>query len=152
MFTRSEAVRATGKSAPTIDNYLKAGKLPNAVSIANGRSKTWQIPLTDLVAAGLLKNIETNTASAADNKQDDSELLRERVLRLEAELQVVKIDLAKAETKSEQLEARLKDSKEFFRAFQNQIETKQAQEARRFWWNRNKPILKDKPDWNSDTD
>jgi uncharacterized protein YlxW (UPF0749 family) len=140
MFTRSEAVRATGKSAPTIDNYLKAGKLPNAVSIPNGRSKTWQIPLTDLVAAGLLDRVESEIASAPDIERDETQLLKERLAALEA--------------KSEQLENRVQDlikRAEFAeRAYQNQIETRQTQDNRRSWWNRNK--LKDRPEWDSSRD
>lgn len=148
MFTRSEAVRATGKSAPTIDNYLKAGKLPNAISVPNGRSKTWQIPLTDLVAAGLLDKVESEPQSARDIEQDKTQALREENAALRA--------------KSEQLESRIQEAlsrvqealkrAEFAeRAYQNQIETRQTQESRRSWWNK-KPTLKTRPDWDSDRD
>lgn len=141
MFTRSEAVRATGKSAPTIDNYLKAGKLPNAISVPNGRSKTWQIPLTDLVAAGLLDKVESEPQSARNLEQSEVQSLREK--------------LARFEVKSEQLESRVQDllkRAEFAeRAYQNQLETRQTQESRRKWWSK-KATLKDRAEWNSDTD
>jgi uncharacterized protein YlxW (UPF0749 family) len=138
LFNISEAARATGKSIPTIHNYLKAGKLPNAISTPNGKSKTWQIPLTDLVAARLLDRVESEPDSARKVEQDETQTLRERVARLEAE--------------NEQLKERVQDSKEFLRALQTQIETRATQEARRSWWGRNKPTLKARPDWDSDRD
>jgi DNA-binding transcriptional MerR regulator len=138
LFNISEAARATGKSIPTIHNYLKAGKLPNAVSTPNGKSKTWKIPLTDLVAAGLLDRVESEPQGARNMEQDETQALREKVARLEAE--------------NEQLKERVQDGKEFLRALQTQIETRATQEARRSWWSRNKPILKDRPDWDSDRD
>jgi uncharacterized protein YlxW (UPF0749 family) len=138
LFNISEAARATGKSIPTIHNYLKAGKLPNAISTPNGKSKTWQIPLTDLVAARLLDRVESEPEGARKVEQDETQLLREKVARLEAE--------------NEQLKERVQDGKEFIRAIQNQLETRATQEARRSWWGRNKPTLKARPDWNSDTD
>lgn len=137
LFNISEAARATGKSIPTIHNYLKAGKLPNAVSTPNGKSKTWQIPLTDLVAARLLDRVEPETNSPQP-AQNENQLLREKVARLEAE--------------NEQLKERVQDSKEFLRALQTQIETRATQEARRSWWSRNKPALKDRPEWDSSRD
>ena len=138
LFNISEAARATGKSIPTIHNYLKSGKLPNAISQPNGKSKTWQIPLTDLVAARLLDKVEPETPSARNTEQDETQTLRERVARLEAE--------------NEQLKERVQDSKEFLRALQTQIETRATQEARRSWWGRNKPTLKARPEWDSDRD
>jgi uncharacterized protein YlxW (UPF0749 family) len=138
LFNISEAARATGKSIPTIHNYLKAGKLPNAISTPNGKSKTWQIPLTDLVAARLLDRVESEPDSARKVEQDETQLLREKVARLEAE--------------NEQLKERVQDGKEFIRAIQNQLETRATQEARRSWWGRNKPTLKARPDWDSDRD
>jgi uncharacterized protein YlxW (UPF0749 family) len=137
LFNISEAARATGKSIPTIHNYLKAGKLPNAVSTPNGKSKTWQIPLTDLVAARLLDRVEPETNSPQP-AQDENQLLREKVARLEAE--------------NEQLKERVQDSKEFLRALQTQIETRATQEARRSWWSRTRPTLKDRPEWDSSRD
>jgi uncharacterized protein YlxW (UPF0749 family) len=138
LFNISEAARATGKSIPTIHNYLKSGKLPNAVSQPNGKSKTWQIPLTDLVAARLLDKVESEPEGARKTEQDETQTLREKVARLEAE--------------NEQLKERVQDSKEFLRALQTQIETRATQEARRSWWGRNKPTLKARPDWDSDRD
>ena len=85
LFNISEAARATGKSIPTIHNYLKSGKLPNAVSQPNGKSKTWQIPLTDLVAARLLDRVESEPEGARKVEQDETQTLREKVARLEAE-------------------------------------------------------------------
>jgi uncharacterized protein YlxW (UPF0749 family) len=121
LFNISEAARATGKSIPTIHNYLKSGKLPNAVSQPNGKSKTWQIPLTDLVAARLLDKVESEPQSARDMEQDETQALREEIAALRA--------------KSEQLESRVQEAlkrAEFAeRAYQNQIETRQTQDNRR---------------------
>jgi DNA-binding transcriptional MerR regulator len=138
LFNISEAARATGKSIPTIHNYLKAGKLPNAISTPNGKSKTWQIPLTDLVAARLLDKVESEPEGARNTDQDEIQRLREKVAGFEAKI--------------EQLEARVQDSKEFLRVLQTQLETRETQEARRSWWNRNKPTLKARPEWDSDRD
>lgn len=138
LFNISEAARATGKSIPTIHNYLKSGKLPNAVSTPNGKSKTWQIPLTDLVAARLLDRVESEPDSARKVEQDETQLLREQVARLEAE--------------NYQLKERVQDGKDFLRALQTQIETRDTQEARRSWWGRNRPTLKARPEWDSDRD
>jgi DNA-binding transcriptional MerR regulator len=132
LFNISEAARATGKSIPTIHNYLKAGKLPNAISTPNGKSKTWQIPLTDLVAARLLDKVESEPEGARNTDQDEIQRLREKVAGFEAKI--------------EQLEARVQDSKEFLRVLQTQLETRETQEARRSWWNRNKPTLKARPE------
>jgi DNA-binding transcriptional MerR regulator len=138
LFNISEAARATGKSIPTIHNYLKAGKLPNAISTPNGKSKTWQIPLTDLVAARLLDKVESEPEGARNTDQDEIQRLREKVAGFEAKI--------------EQLEARVQDSKEFLRVLQTQLETRETQEARRSWWGRNKPTLKARPEWDSDRD
>jgi len=138
LFNISEAARATGKSIPTIHNYLKSGKLPNAVSTPNGKSKTWQIPLTDLVAARLLDRVESEPESARNTDQDEIQRLREKVAGFEAKI--------------EQLEARVQDSKEFLRVLQTQLETRETQEARRSWWGRNKPNLRARPEWDSDRD
>jgi DNA-binding transcriptional MerR regulator len=138
LFNISEAARATGKSIPTIHNYLKAGKLPNAISTPNGKSKTWQIPLTDLVAARLLDKVVSEPESARNTDQDENQTLREKVARLEAE--------------NYQLKERVQDSKEFLRALQNQLETRQTQEARRFFWGKTRQTLKARPEWDSDRD
>jgi hypothetical protein len=53
-FTRSEASRITGRSLTTIDNYLKAGKLPKARRTQEGKRLRWEIPLSDLISSRLL--------------------------------------------------------------------------------------------------
>jgi DNA-binding transcriptional MerR regulator len=64
LFTLSEAARVTGKSLMTIRTYLEAepSKLPNAFQTPKGKTKAWNIPLTDLVMAGLLDQLETDKA------------------------------------------------------------------------------------------
>ena len=52
----AQAAKVTGKSLMTIRAYLEAkpSKLPNAFQTPRVKAKTWNIPFTDLVAAGLL--------------------------------------------------------------------------------------------------
>lgn len=136
LFTRSEAMRITGKSGPTIDSYLKAGKLPNAKSVPKGKSNSWQIPLTDLVAAGLLDKVAT--APEPEPLQvllDDLQAAKERLALAELELRLIKESL-------EGYKEREQTSKALIKTFTNILETRQVQEARRAWWKRpstNKP-------------
>jgi uncharacterized protein YlxW (UPF0749 family) len=149
-FTISEAARATGKSIPTIHAYLKANKLPNALAIPKGKSRSWQIPLTDLVAAGLLDQVESKDTAPAvrtlsDEERDELIRLRERAEQLEARVK--------------ELQDRVKDHKDFIKQYTNELETRATQEARRkrfrLWptpGEQRQPILKDRPDWDSDRD
>jgi DNA-binding transcriptional MerR regulator len=121
----SEAARATGKSIPTIRNYLDKGKLPNATSKAKGSSKAWLIPLADLVAAGLLDKVSTPSEPALAPVSEVMEL-REQVAALKAE--------------NSQLRERLDDLKQsradLIAAYAPQIETSEKQARRRSWFSR----------------
>ena len=121
----SEAARATGKSIPTIRNYLDKGKLPNAKSKPKGSSKAWFIPLTDLVAAGLLDKVSTPSEQALAPVSEVMEL-REQVAALKAE--------------NNQLRERLDDLKQsradLIAAYAPQIETSEKQARRRSWFSR----------------
>jgi DNA-binding transcriptional MerR regulator len=121
----SEAARATGKSIPTIRNYLDKGKLPNAKSKPKGSSKAWFIPLADLVAAGLLDKVTSGSEPAQAPVSEVMEL-REQVAALTAE--------------NAQLRERLDDLKQsradLIAAYAPQIETGQKQAARRSWFRR----------------
>lgn len=127
LFTRSETMRLTGKSGPTIDSYLKAGKLPNAFTVPKGKSRSWQIPLTDLVAAGLIDKVETQPDPGPEPVQlllNDLQAVRERLTLAELELRLVSESL-------EEYKEREQQHKTVIKAFTNVLETKQAQEARR---------------------
>lgn len=121
----SEAARATGRSIPTIRNYLETKRLPNAKAVKNGERKTWRIPLTDLVAAGLLDNVKPTTASASDSQALAE--ARELIAALRAENGQLRERLADAQQARADLIA----------AYAPRIETAQTQaERRRFWFSR----------------
>jgi hypothetical protein len=139
----TQAANASGKSNPTIRKYLRDGRLPNAKETTKGGVKSFSIPLTDLVAAGLMDKVsspvdtETNTAS-------ELRTLAERLGRLELEIELKNELLA-------DYKERLAEHKEFLRAYVASIETRQVQDTRRSWFNK-KPKLKDRPEWDSSTD
>jgi DNA-binding transcriptional MerR regulator len=148
-FNLSEAVEVTGLSAPTLRKYLAEGRLPNAKQTLKGRVKVWAIPLTDLAAAGLMGSVITEATALSGNELAlaEAEASGERLGRLLAE--------------NEQLKARLAEYRERIlfteRAYQMQLETKQAQEERKLFSflrskPKEKPILRDRPEWDSSTD
>lgn len=118
----SEAAKLTGKSIPTIRAYLDGKKLPNAKAVKKGKSKSWQIPLTDLVAAGLLDQVKPLATEQTDFEQLAK--LREQVAALRAE--------------NEQLRERLADAQQaradLIAAYAPRIETAEAQAQRRRKW------------------
>jgi DNA-binding transcriptional MerR regulator len=125
LFNISQAAKAAGKSIPTIRAYLDQGKLPNAKSTNAGKTRTWQIPLTDLVAAGLMDQVKSepgNTASANSALME----LREQNAALRAE--------------NAQLLARIDELKQaradLIAAYAPRIETAEAQTRRRLFWAR----------------
>jgi DNA-binding transcriptional MerR regulator len=128
-YNLSQASELTKLSHPTLRKYLREGKFPNATQTTKGKVLVWAIPLTDLVAAELLDKVSTPSpdSTEATSLTDRAAALGERLGRLEAE--------------NEQLKERVKDllrRAEFAeRVYQNQLETRQAQEARRLsWWQR----------------
>lgn len=127
LFSLSEAATATGKSHPTIRAWLRAGKLPNARNITKGKSTAWLIPLTDLVAAGLLDEVR-NTESG----QGELARAQARVLEVEHALQMAELELKGLRdllAKSEQAEATARQSLETISRLA--LETRDKQEARR---------------------
>jgi hypothetical protein len=121
----SQAAKATGKSIPTIRLALANGKLPNARSIPKGKNQSWLIPLTDLVASGLLDQV--NPSSALSEPASDYLELRVEVAALRAE--------------NAQLLARLADLEraraDLIAAYAPRIETAEVQATRkRFWFSR----------------
>ncbi len=124
----SQAAIATGKSNPTIRKYLREGKLPNATESNNGNSKTVSIPLTDLVAAGLMDTVSSAPQTPTDPIRD-----------LIDQVQEAKESLARVKLELELTKERLADYKSFVQLQQRQIETQLVQSQRRRFWQRPKP-------------
>lgn len=123
----SEAARATGRSVMTIRSYLEAkpSKLPNAFQTPKGKSKSWHIPLTDLVAAGLLDSVTPEPEKAL--KSDPAEVeLRVLVATLEAENNSLRERLAETKEALARAEKRVDQLLPL-----RELETAQVQKARR---------------------
>ena len=121
----SEASKATGRSIPTIRAALFGGKLPNARSVPKGKSQSWLIPVTDLVAAGLLDQVTPSSPVSAPASD---------YLELRVEVAALRADNA-------QLLARVADLQraraDLIAAYAPRIETAEAQDTRRrFWFSR----------------
>lgn len=130
----SEAARATGKSVMTIRAYLEAkpSKLPNAFQTPKGKSKSWNIPLTDLVAAGLLDSVTPEPEKAL--KSDPAEVeLRVLVATLEAENNSLRERLAETKEALARAERRVDQLLPL-----RELETAQVQKARRSFFGRRK--------------
>jgi hypothetical protein len=130
----SEAARATGKSVMTIRAYLEAkpSKLPNAFQTPKGKSKSWNIPLSDLVAAGLLDSVTSEPEKPL--KSDPAELeLRVLVATLEAENNSLRERLAETKEALARAERRVDQLLPL-----RELETAQVQKARRSFFGRRK--------------
>ena len=150
-FNISEASRETGKSVMTIRAYLEAkpSKFPNAFQTPRGKTKTWHIPLTDLISAGLLDSVtsspETEKATA---KPADLEL-KVLIATLEAENNALKERLAETKEALARAERRVDQLLPV-----RELETGARQRARRSLFSR-KPKLtafETMPTWSSDQD
>lgn len=128
----SQASKASGKSIPTIRAYLDRGQLPNAKATVKGKTKAWRIPLTDLVAAGLMDSVKTPALKPSEAPQKPASAspelldLREQNAALRAE--------------NQQLRERLEEAKQaradLIAAYAHRLETAQVQNARRSFWER----------------
>jgi hypothetical protein len=129
---RAQAAKATGKSEPTIDAYLKSGRLPNAAKIRIGKREAWQIPITDLVAAGLLDKVNPTTETPQNGTLFDVMTLPEQLKALQ--------EIAGLRAENEQLRNRLADAErarqDLINAYAPRIETAQTQAIRRRFWSR----------------
>lgn len=128
-FNASEAAERTGKSLPTIRHYLASGKFPNATQRSKGKVKVWQIPLTDLQAAGLLDKVSGNSKQPSEAQLEEFRVnaLEARIDQLETELRLTKELLARADSELESYRTR---ERQLFMA----LETRETQEQRRFRW------------------
>ncbi|GAA5117260.1 hypothetical protein GCM10023339_27720 [Alloalcanivorax gelatiniphagus] len=92
--TLSEIADLTGRDLKTIKNWNSdwqrtgEGRWSNAVQDETGR-KTWRVPVSDLVATGVLdpsqvEQVENELAARRESKE--TKALREQVIRLEEQL------------------------------------------------------------------
>jgi len=123
----SQASQRTGVSLPTMRKWLAAERFPNATQTAKGKVKVWQIPLTDLVAKGLLDKVSSPSKTATDSEKSETRAtaLQSRIDQLKAELRHSQELLARADQELESYRARERFN-------QNSIETRDTQERRRF--------------------
>jgi hypothetical protein len=126
----SQASERTGKSVVTIRHYLATKQLPNASQVAKGKVKVWRIPLTDLIASGLLVDrvsIDTKEPSRAELAQGRTDALETQIDQLETALRHSQELLARTE---QELESYRQRERQLFMA----IETRDTQDRRRFSW------------------
>lgn len=134
-----QASTLTGLSEMTIRKYLglskppKPSKLPNARKVSREGKETWEIPLSDLFNAGLMKGrpdpraMREAVSTAAEDLREDLNLIT-----LKAENEALRRENAL-------LERNLEDLREEIRFSRRSIETAETQNRRRLFWNRPKP-------------
>jgi hypothetical protein len=130
-----QASTLTGLSEMTIRKYLglskppKPSKLPNARKVSREGKETWEIPLSDLFNAGLMKGKPDPRAvqTAAEELKEDLNLIT-----LKAENEALRREIAL-------LERNLEDLREEIRFSRRAIETAEVQTRRRLFWQRPKP-------------
>ena len=102
LLSLSQASRETGVSLPTLRKHLKGKKFPNAKSTKKGSSTVWEIPFTDLVAAGLVDQVSSK--GARERLRTSEETLPEERLELErlrVEVQFLREQVRKLEAREE---------------------------------------------------
>lgn len=155
-----EAALYTGRPQQTIRNYLglkdpnnpEESRLPNAKKVKDGKKDVWQIPISDLFEAGLMKEVkgeklELSVPELLDTiaKKDSYILeLETKIKNLERSLAKTK-DLAQLEQAVKDLKKDIAHQKDLIEAKEQSlrdlrlamglsIETKETQEARRSGW------------------
>jgi hypothetical protein len=130
-----EAGQLTGLSETTLRKYLgltgKPSRLPNARKVSREGKDFWEIPVSDLFNAGLMKgkakdpkDLTRAVATAAEELELDL-----RAIALKAENEALKKQIAL-------LERNLEDLREEIRFSRRAIETAEVQTARRRFWQR----------------
>ena len=125
-----QASTLTGLSEMTIRKFLglskppKPSKLPNARKVSREGKETWEIPLSDLFNAGLMKGKPDPRAvqTAAEELKEDLNLIT-----LKAENEALRREIAL-------LERNLEDLREEIRFSRRAIETAEVQTRRRMFW------------------
>ncbi|WKN47473.1 AlpA family transcriptional regulator [Nocardioides sp. Arc9.136] len=88
LLTLLEVADLLGKHLDTVKAWNTAGRFPNRVQDSTGR-KAWRIPVSDLVAAGLLDPSRVEDVANAVKASRESrkvQHLRETIVRLEERL------------------------------------------------------------------
>jgi DNA-binding transcriptional MerR regulator len=124
-FNAQQAAKATGVTKVTIRTYLDRGDLPNAEQVARGKVMVWKIPLSELVAAGLLDKVKAIADEQAIQDSAKNEAIR--TAKLEVELRLPNELLARADQELENYRQRE-------RQLLLSIETSQAQGRPSFSW------------------
>jgi hypothetical protein len=131
LLSLKEACDLTGASETTLRKYLGLGKnagasrLPNARKVIRNNKEIWEIPVSDLHNAGLMKG----QVLAAETQASPEPSPAESSAVLKAENEALKIQVAI-------LERNLEDLREEIRFSRRAIETAEAQTARRKFWQR----------------
>jgi hypothetical protein len=131
LLSLKEACDLTGASETTLRKYLGLGKnagasrLPNARKVIRNNKEIWEIPVSDLHNAGLMKG----QVLAAETQASPEPSPAESYAVMKAENEALKIQVAI-------LERNLEDLREEIRFSRRAIETAEAQKERRKFWQR----------------
>jgi hypothetical protein len=127
----SRAAAEVGVSRDTIKRHLKDGKFPNAFQ--NDR-KVWMIPLTDLLAAGFTPSMHKGT----DPVQTESapEESPSRVMQLEHEIELLRVQLEAEKTLREAVERNSADLRQSLRMIEAAPAPAPAPVTKHGWWKR----------------
>ena len=131
LLSLKEACDLTGASETTLRKYLGLGKnagasrLPNARKVIRNNKEIWEIPVSDLHNAGLMKG----QVLAAETQATPEPSPAESYAVMKAENEALKIQVAI-------LERNLEDLREEIRFSRRAIETAEAQKERRKFWQR----------------
>lgn len=136
LFNIREASEIAGVSEMTIRKYLGLTKPPRPNRLPNARKQvrpgesvaTWQIPLSDLHNAGLMKKGKATISNQETISQADNS---EQAVKLQTELDQLKLVIATLEQSNADLRANLADLRLLLG---RSLETKEAQEARAKRW------------------
>lgn len=155
-FTLVQAAAACKLSPPTLRKYLEQGRLPNAKQTPKGKVLVWSIPLSDLLAAGLIDRVSSSPQKALEGFTDPQHELKLLELTLEnkrleqqletanAQISELRMDKQRAleggKEYREQLEALTNSVKEALQAqlelTKNQLETANQKPTRKRWFSR----------------
>jgi hypothetical protein len=129
-----QACDITGASETTLRKYLGLGKnagasrLPNARKVIRDNKEIWEIPVSDLHNAGLMKG-KALAAETQATLASPEQTPAESFLVIKAENEALKAQVA-------MLERNLEDLREEIRFSRRAIETAETQTARRKFWQR----------------
>lgn len=102
-FTLIQAASACNISPPTLRKYLEQGRLPNAKQTPKGKVLVWSIPMSDLLAAGLMDKVSNAPQRALEGFTDPQHELK--LLELTMENKRLEQLLASAEAQITDLRA-----------------------------------------------